>query len=325
MNGEWPVSDGLVRLRASVPEDVPALIVGRDAVFHRWLGAGSAAPAPTACIVVAGDLAGWIDYETGQDWLQDGEVNVGYNVFPGHRGRGYAGRALQMLMHHLALRTQVHTATLLIHPQNERSLAVAARARFVDHGEINGSRYFKRDVLPPSYSDGQLTIRAQHPDDLDMDLAAKDAEQVRWLWLPEHRVHWGSLTIAARRAHALRGLRANHAAFGLGPKWTFAGDYLDIRAAAYVDCDLANDKVPAGEANISYSVHPGYRGKGLAQRAVRLVLQFLRDHTAARAAHIIVDTQNLPSLRVARAFAPPSQIWRDRDDSMLVRHVIAVR
>jgi len=51
---------------------------------------------------------------------------------------------------------------------------------------------------------------------------------------------------------------------------------------AYVDCDLADDHVPAGEANISCAAHAGYRGRGYVSRAVRLVMRFLGDHTGAR-------------------------------------------
>ena len=76
------------------------------------------------------------------------------------------------------------------------------------------------------------------------------------------------MTPAEQRAHAVRGLQANHDAFGHGPKWTFAVDTAGDGAAAYVDCDLANDKVPAGEANVSYATHPAHRGQGLATASV---------------------------------------------------------
>ena len=53
---------------------------------------------------------------------------------------------MQLLLQHLALDTDFHTATLLIHPDNDKSLALAARNDFVAHGDLDGNPYFKRSV-----------------------------------------------------------------------------------------------------------------------------------------------------------------------------------
>ena len=141
--------------------DAAVLIAGRDEEFHRFLGPGAEEPRPTACIVAEGKVVGWVDYDPDPAWLSAGEVNVGYNVFPAFRGRGYASRAVQLLVHHLAVDTGHYTATLVIHPDNARSLALAERNRFTPCGELDGSRWFKRRVPPLSYSDGAVTIRRQ--------------------------------------------------------------------------------------------------------------------------------------------------------------------
>ena len=54
----------------------------------------------------------------------------------------------------------------------------------------------------------------------------------------------------------------------------------------------ATEHVPRGEASISYFSHPELRGRGYASRAVRLVMQFLGDHTAALRCHLIVDADD---------------------------------
>lgn len=145
-----PATDGVVTIRVPEAGDAAILIAGRDDVFRRFLGDGSSEPCPAACIVVDGEVVGWVDYEAGQPWLEPGEVNVGYNVFAAHRGNGYATRALELLLGHLAADTDHHTATLAIHPDNEPSLAVARRAGFTQHDDVGGSRYFKRVLVSPA-------------------------------------------------------------------------------------------------------------------------------------------------------------------------------
>jgi RimJ/RimL family protein N-acetyltransferase len=127
----------------------------------------------------------------------------------------------------------------------------------------------------------------------------------------------------AQRAHALGVLQANRDAFGNGPKWTFAVDSGSARCVAYADCDLANDHVPAGEANLSYASHPAHRGRGYVSRAVRLVLRFLRDHTSTRRAHLVVDEKNAASRRVAAALGAEANHTRvDERGRTLIHHVI---
>ena len=94
---------------------------------------------------------------------------------------------------------------------------------------------------------------------------------------------------------------------------------------AYVDCDLANHQVPVGQANIAYSAHPDYRGRGYVSRAVRVLIHFLENHTEASEAHFIVDETNVASLRVAQAVgAKPTEQWVDDREQRMVRHVLRV-
>ncbi len=139
-------SDGVVTLRPPGEGDAAVLIEGRDAESERWLGPGSSDPAPTACIIVDGEIVGWVDYDMDRDWLEPGEVNVGYSVFAVCRRRGYATRAVELLVGHIARITPYRTATLLINADNVGSLAVAASLGCNTHGDIDGSRYFKLPI-----------------------------------------------------------------------------------------------------------------------------------------------------------------------------------
>lgn len=179
---------------------------------------------------------------------------------------------------------------------------------------------------PVSYSDGVVTIRSQRVSDVEADLSAKDEEQIKWLWEPGERERWTAMTREAQREHVLATLRVAHESFGSGPKWTFAVDTRDVEYVAYVDCDLANYRVPLGEANIAYSAHPAYRGMGYVSRAVRLILCFLRENTNAQEAHIIVDEKNVASLRVARAVgAVPVETWKSDEGQTMIRHVVQLK
>jgi RimJ/RimL family protein N-acetyltransferase len=141
-------TDGVVTLRAPQPGDVELLIAGRDEEFFRWFGPDATGPRPVACVWVDEELVGWVDYDTDDDhdWLRPGEVNVGYFLFAQARGNGYASRAVELLLGHLAGDTEYTVATLLIHPENERSLALARRLGFVQRGDVDGEPFFARDL-----------------------------------------------------------------------------------------------------------------------------------------------------------------------------------
>ena len=139
-------SDGVVAIRPLGEGDAAILIEGRDTESERWLGPASSDPTPRACIIVDGDIVGWVDYDIDREWLEPGEVNIGYNVFAEHRRRGYASRAVELFIGYLGRETDFRSATLLINDENIGSLAVAAKLGCEAHGDIEGSRYFKLPI-----------------------------------------------------------------------------------------------------------------------------------------------------------------------------------
>jgi RimJ/RimL family protein N-acetyltransferase len=281
---------------------------------------------PVGVVSVAREIAGWVSYDGQLPWLGPGDVLLRYGMEAQHGSRGLAFRAVQLLLHHLATRTEHRTAMLEVRPGDRDALEVASAAGFVPSASTGGGSLFSRSVPPVSYTDGVVTIRRQRPDDIDRHLEAIDSEQIDWLWAPGDRQKWEALTPDQQRARNLHYLQAVHESFGAGPKWTFSADRADAPYVAYVDCDLANDHVPAGDANIAYTGHPSHRGQGNVSRAVRLIIQFLREHTGAQTAHIIVDAQNIESLRVARAVsAADTERWRNEHGRTMVRHVLSLR
>lgn len=141
-------TDGPVSLRRPQPGDAQALVEGRDDEFFKWLGPGAEIPSPVACVWVDEELVGWVDYDVERDWLKQGEVNVGYYLFPTARGKGYASRAVELLLVHLDRETEHTAATLLIDRENERSLRLADRLGFEPRGEVQGELFFVRELGP---------------------------------------------------------------------------------------------------------------------------------------------------------------------------------
>jgi Acetyltransferase (GNAT) domain len=129
--------DAIVTISRSLDVVIALAGMSSSSTCEECLGAGSDNPSPTACIVVGEQVVGWVDYDhdPDHDWLGDGEVNIGYLVFAEHRHKGCATRAaVELLLNYLARDTQYTTATLLIDPANEESLAMAQRCGFRQAG-----------------------------------------------------------------------------------------------------------------------------------------------------------------------------------------------
>lgn len=132
-----------VVLRAFEPSDEAALLAGRDDEWRRWLGPGHEHPSPTACIVVDGEVVGWIDSDPDNPQLAEGGTNIGYSVFPAHRCKGYASEALRLLVHGLRTDGRLHSATMEVDPGNLASLRVAEKVGFEEVARTAASVRFR--------------------------------------------------------------------------------------------------------------------------------------------------------------------------------------
>ncbi|MGX6606558.1 GNAT family N-acetyltransferase [Micromonosporaceae bacterium Da 78-11] len=135
----------------------------------------------------------------------------------------------------------------------------------------------------------RITLRALTADDVQAHNAGEDEHTIRWLngarsTAGTTAAHFTRLADNARAARGKRGF----------------GVCLDDRLAGYVDCDPhVVDGLEPGDVNISYAVHPWARGRGVAGEAVRLILEYLREHRIGTRAAIRVDPDNVASVRVA--------------------------
>jgi RimJ/RimL family protein N-acetyltransferase len=64
------------------------------------------------------------------------EINVSYGIFPPWRGRGLAGRAIDLVAEYLRSAMEARGIVLQIAPENGRSIRVAEKAGFA---EVNAS------------------------------------------------------------------------------------------------------------------------------------------------------------------------------------------
>jgi RimJ/RimL family protein N-acetyltransferase len=95
----------------------------------------------------------------------------------------------------------------------------------------------------------------------------------------------------------------------------------------WVDHDShdAHEWLLPGQCNVGYHVFERHRGHGLATRAVRLLLELLRADEDIREAAFLVDAENEPSLRVARAVgATERERFANDDGRPQVLLVVAV-
>ncbi|MEH3032948.1 MAG: GNAT family N-acetyltransferase [Aeromicrobium erythreum] len=138
----------------------------------------------------------------------------------------------------------------------------------------------------PVLTDGEVTLRAGTPDDLDAVVElCRDPDMVRWTAVPT----------PYERAHAEQHLlEAVPKAWDAGTArgWAievdgrFAGN-LDVRGT--------------GVADIGFALHPAFRGRGVVAAAVRLAVDWTFSEGVAEVVHWRAHVGNVASLRIAHA------------------------
>ncbi len=169
------LTDGVIVLSAMTLEDVPALVAGEDDELVARLSGGPSTPATAQRYVEActADWRGdWYRAGAGLSWgirdaatsclagtaeiqlrfseLEAGAANLSYGVFPAWRGRGYAGRAVELMCEFLTARTTASLAVLRIDRDNAASLRVAEGCGFRPSQQLAprgaSMRWFSRTV-----------------------------------------------------------------------------------------------------------------------------------------------------------------------------------
>ncbi len=149
-------TDSIVTLRPMTPADAEAHLAGEDEPTVRYLSGGRSTVAtvsawiernrvswefggPVRCFGIreaaTGRLIGMVEAHLAAPGFRAGVANISYGLYPEARGKGYATRAVRLMVSHLAEETDAGVAAIQVHPENVASAAVPARAGFRRLGE----------------------------------------------------------------------------------------------------------------------------------------------------------------------------------------------
>lgn len=147
-----PLSDGTVVVRYRLASDLPTIVeASHDAETLRWMLDGPMDPAAAASSLDrvaeafrSGRSAPLViaDATTNQpvglinlQFRSDDVATIAYSVFPDRRGRGIAGRSVELVKRWAAEELAVKDLLLEIDPSNRSSLRVAEKCGFLPVGD----------------------------------------------------------------------------------------------------------------------------------------------------------------------------------------------
>jgi RimJ/RimL family protein N-acetyltransferase len=147
-------------------------------------------------------------------------------------------------------------------------------------------------VHPPAnqeWTDGVILLRPLRVEDAADHLAGEDDEMAKWL-------SGGRSTLATVESYIERNLESWQRG---GPRRAFGVfDCASARLVGSVEVNLART-LESDQVNVSYGIHPEWRGRGLAQRALDLMREYLRANTNVRQIVLRIAPANVASIRVA--------------------------
>jgi RimJ/RimL family protein N-acetyltransferase len=298
-------------------------------IAERWAGwegnagraDGSALGGPlveTASGTVVGSAALRIDGGTG---------DIGYTVYRGYRGKGYAAEATRMLLDWGFARGLIRIG-LCCDVRNLASVKTALAAGLAFEGVTRGSTllpnvahgtsdiaHFARRAEDPSVpipprcgplpagglSDGVVRLRMLEEADAAGHHELDDAETLRWSFTGQPFTE----TESRRRcvSAGLEWLVGHAAAMAIVDEATgaFAG-VLTVRLAG-----------PPGVGNVGYTVHPAHRGHGYTTRALRLLVSWAFEEAGLARLELGAKVDNVASQRAAlRAGFEPDGVMAGR-------------
>jgi RimJ/RimL family protein N-acetyltransferase len=161
-------------------------------------------------------------------------------------------------------------------------------------------------------TDGVIFLRPLCVEDAAEHLAGEDDEIAKWL-------SGGRSTLATVQSYILRSeenWRSN------GPLRAFGVfDCGTLRLIGSVEANLAHHVEP-GQVNVSYGIFLGWRGKGVALRALQLISAYLRASTDVREIVLRVAPENVASVRVAEKAAHRFLGVFDEPEGRIARYAV---
>ena len=155
------LTDGVLTLRPLALEDAAAHLAGEDGATARFLSGGESTlqtvgdwiarnreswrtNGPIRSFGVreasADRLVGMVEANLDLDGVRPGVANITYGIHPGSRGRGFAARAVVLLLEYLRTHTDTAVGMIQVEAENLPSIRIAERAGF---------RYVGRRVTEP--------------------------------------------------------------------------------------------------------------------------------------------------------------------------------
>jgi RimJ/RimL family protein N-acetyltransferase len=144
------LTDGVIQIRPLTQADAAAHLAGEDEEMAKWLSGGRSTAATVQTAIdkfeeqwrTGGPRRAFGVFDCCNDQLigfveanlellgNPAEVNVSYGIFPSRRGRGLAGRAIDLVAEYLRSSTEARGIVLQVAPENGRSIRVAEKAGF---------------------------------------------------------------------------------------------------------------------------------------------------------------------------------------------------